>query len=47
MNKLQLTKHLNDLRQKVKGKLFSEVPELYKDIESTKAIIRKMKEGKE
>lgn len=40
MNKLELTKKLHDLREAVKGKLFSEAEELFKEIESVKVRLK-------
>lgn len=47
MNKLKLTKMLAELRQKVKGVLWGDDPELYKDIESVKAQIRNLHKEKD
>lgn len=42
MNKLELTKQLHDLREAVKGKLFEEAEEMYKEIESLKVVLKAM-----
>lgn len=40
MTKLELTKQLHDLREAVKGKVFSEASELFKEIESVKVRLK-------